>query len=757
MVSIISQNVRGLRDRVKRRSVFRHFHTMYPDYITVMQETHSSLEDEKTWKMEWGSEIIFSHGSAHQAGTAILLPRRYNGAVKEKCIDSEGRIVSIKVLIGGGMVTIIGVYAPAIDTQYHKINFLNELRETMIKMIDEHSIVAGDFNIHLAPLDAEINKYRRTLASQKLTELLEEFFLIDIWRAKNPSKREYTWRRGNPMSQSRIDYVFINEAMRQNFNIDVNIALGISSDHSAVLMVAVPKGKERGPGVWKYNNSLHECDNEFITLVRSEISRFSRGGRYNATPMVNIGVRLEMLFSAIRQISIRRGKARALVARKEEIELTQQVHNFERDLSKLSEQQINSYQCARQRLEELQRNKGHHAILASGSNWLEMGEKVNRYFLSRGKQLSAQKTITEIDNDGEMIRDNKEILSHCVNYYSKIYSSKGINHGMMTAFIGGVNVPKLSDEERAQCEGPISNDECKFALSKMNKNKAPGVSGFSVEFLSFFWQDIGSIIVMYINDAFHNGWFITQRRGFITLVPKKGATNLLQNKRPICLLDVVYKLAAKVIALRIQNVISKLVAPEQTGFIKGRFIGDNIRLASDIITYCEADKIEGLMVACDYRQAFDSLEHEFIFAAMRAYNFGDDMIQWIKLLYSEAYLAIINNGFTSSWFKCTSGTFQGSPASGLIFALALEILAIRIRENTNIKGILVDGVETKLSLYADDMILYTADKISAETAIQTIKQFGEISGLWLNERKSSLMWLGAAKERTDSTYLRDSS
>ncbi|MEM9400775.1 MAG: hypothetical protein AAF984_11255 [Verrucomicrobiota bacterium] len=123
--------------------------------------------------MEWGSDIIFSNGTAHQAGTAILLPRRYSGAVKENITDNEGRIVAIKMIASGGTISIIGVYAPAIDIQCHKIIFLEKLREIMIKMVDEFSVLAGDFNIKITPLDSEIDKYRRTSANKKITELLE--------------------------------------------------------------------------------------------------------------------------------------------------------------------------------------------------------------------------------------------------------------------------------------------------------------------------------------------------------------------------------------------------------------------------------------------------------------------------------------------------------------------------------------------------------------------------------------------------------
>ena len=71
---------------------------------------------------------------------------------------------------------------------------------------------------------------------------------------------------------------------------------------------------------------------------------------------------------------------------------------------------------------------------------------------------------------------------------------------------------------------------------------------------------------------------MTQRRGYVTLLPKKGDQTLLRNKRPIVLLDIIYKIVAKVLAKRVTNVVDKLVGRDQTGFIKGRNIGENIRL-----------------------------------------------------------------------------------------------------------------------------------------------------------------------------------
>ena len=748
-ISVICFNTRGLRNRLKRRTVFRHLHITYPKHIVILEETHSTDDVETVWQSEWGASAIFSHGTVHQAGVAIFLPRSFSGTIYQKFNDDEGRVAGICFTIGNEKYMIAGIYAPAVDIQETKIAFFIKLRDILAQHAEINMICGGDYNTLMGPFDAESGKYKNSGASEGLRDLLEEFGLKDVWRCQNPTKREYTWRRLNPQQQSRIDYFFVSEAFSLNYETKAQITAGIRSDHSVVEMKALPAGRERGAGMWRYNNQLHLSDSAFVDAVKNKISSALIGeGQFNAD--VAIGVRVEMLLSEIRVICIRRSKAIAYETRKEEAELIMQVTEMEKELDKLTAEQNIQYRECRERLDDIKTRRGQQAIIASGASWLEHGEKVtSNYFLSRGRQLSAQKTITEINNNGEIITGDKAILQHCVSHFRDVYSSKGVDTPTMLRFLNNDVIPQLSDHERDKCEGPITDGECRFAISHMNKNKAPGVTGFTAEFFLHFWDNIGELIVEYINDAYANGFFVTQRRGIITLIPKKGDELLLENKRPICLLDIIYKITAKVIANRIGTVIGKLITTEQTGFIRGRFIGENLRLVSDVISYCETDGLQGIMIACDFRAAFDSLEHEYLFATLKAYNFGDSLIQWVRLLYSEAKLTIINNGYTSEWFNCNRGTFQGSPLSGMIFDLALETLAVNIRANRNIRGINISGVEVKLSLYADDVNAFVHDQSSAETLVGTIADFSQASGLSLNAGKSSVMWLGTQKARIE--------
>ena len=106
------------------------------------------------------------------------------------------------------------------------------------------------------------------------------------------------------------------------------------------------------------------------------------------------------------------------------------------------------------------------------------------------------------------------------------------------------------------------------------------------------------------NDAFRHGKLsVTQKRGIISPIPKDESNlTMLSNWCPI--LNVDYKILAKAIAKRIQPKLPKLIHTDQTGFIKGRFIGQNVRLLNDVMEYTGVKKMPGVLVVIDFEKAF---------------------------------------------------------------------------------------------------------------------------------------------------------
>ncbi len=231
----------------------------------------------------------------------------------------------------------------------------------------------------------------------------------------------------------------------------------------------------------------------------------------------------------------------------------------------------------------------------------------------------------------------------------------------------------------------------------------------------------------------------------VSLIYKKGAKDNIRNYRPISLNCYDYKVIAFVLAKRLQLVIDKLVHKDQSGYIKGRFIGQNARLINDIYEYCESNDVPGAILCLDFEKAFDMLEWDFITETLKQYNFGDNFISWIKILYKNASFTVKNNGWLSECTKMERGVRQGCPVSAMLFILTVEIMSIHIREHSDIVGFTLNNIEHKLSQYADDTTLLLANIDSIKTSLNVIEEFCKVSGLKINLNKTEGIWLGPYK------------
>ena len=139
---------------------------------------------------------------------------------------------------------------------------------------------------------------------------------------------------------------------------------------------------------------------------------------------------------------------------------------------------------------------------------------------------------------------------------------------------------------------------------------------------------------------------------------------------------------------------------------------------------------------------FDTIRWPFPIKTLEALNFGTSFIRWIKFLYTDPMSCVTNNGHSSKFFKLGRGIRQGCCISALIFILVAEILAINIRNNTDIKGIVINNVEYKINQLADDTSLFITDVYSLRKALGLLDKFALISELKVNKDKTEIIMLG---------------
>ena len=171
----------------------------------------------------------------------------------------------------------------------------------------------------------------------------------------------------------------------------------------------------------------------------------------------------------------------------------------------------------------------------------------------------------------------------------------------------------------------------------MKLNRSPGEDGLPVEFYKTFWKQLDNFLVEMYNECFEKKELpISVRKSVITLIHKKDDKSDIANYRPISLTNTDYRIVARILSARLQNVISDIVGPNQVAYIKGRFIGTNIRLVQDIFDLYNKHNYPGLLLFADFKKAFDNVEWDFPFSVLKKFNFGNKLSGVDKLLYTKA-------------------------------------------------------------------------------------------------------------------------
>lgn len=242
------------------------------------------------------------------------------------------------------------------------------------------------------------------------------------------------------------------------------------------------------------------------------------------------------------------------------------------------------------------------------------------------------------------------------------------------------------------------------------------------------------------------------KQGVITLLPKPDKDHfLLENWRPITLLNVDYKILSLIVARRLKKGLSQIINETQTGFMANRHISCNMRLILDLIDYSEYVESDAVILSLDFYKAFDTVEHQFLFRSLQTFGFGENVISGVKMLHKNISSCVLLYPNTPQSFSVYRSVRQGCPCSPVLFLIVVEMLSIHIFHCNDLQGLRILEREINISQLADDTVLFLKDKQLIENSIKEIHSFSLASGLRLNVSKCESLCL----YNTDETLMCD--
>ena len=195
-------------------------------YICCLQETHFRPRDTYRLKVRGWKKVFHANGNQKKAGVAILISDKIAFKIKTITGDKEGHFVMIKGSTQEADMTVVNIYVPNIGGP----QFIRQMLTAIKREIDSNTIIAGDFNTPLSPMDRS-SKMKISKETQVFNDTLNKMDLIDIYRSFHPKTTEYTFFSSVHETFSKIDHILGHKSSLGKFK-KIEIISSIFSDHT---------------------------------------------------------------------------------------------------------------------------------------------------------------------------------------------------------------------------------------------------------------------------------------------------------------------------------------------------------------------------------------------------------------------------------------------------------------------------------------------------------------------------------------------
>ena len=287
---------------------------------------------------------------------------------------------------------------------------------------------------------------------------------------------------------------------------------------------------------------------------------------------------------------------------------------------------------------------------------------------------------------------------------------------------------------------PPSKQEIIAAIKTLKNKKAPGEDNLNAELFKMDPELAAEILLplfvsIWEQKIIPEDW----TQGIIVKIPKKGNLQECSNWRGITLLSIPGKILAKIIILRMNNAVDKVLRNEQAGFRKERGCIEQIFALRNIIEQCTEWQRQLFVNFIDFEKAFDSLHRESLWRILRFYGIPQEIVLIIKSFYMNFRCRVGSD--SSLTFEVKTGVRQGCVMSALLFNLAIDWVMRRTTSDAA-RGIRWTLFSTLEDLdFADDLALLSHTKAHIQEKTSKLNENAQLIGLRINKKKSEVMTL----------------
>eukprot|EP00253_Pinus_taeda_P028731 PITA_28731 len=311
--------------------------------------------------------------------------------------------------------------------------------------------------------------------------------------------------------------------------------------------------------------------------------------------------------------------------------------------------------------------------------WLKEGKLNTRFFHRSTIANRKHNRISSILNEyGEIQTSHKDIEAVMVQHFRGITNENNLDRDQHIKEIIK-NIPRMvSREDNFKLNKPVIEAEVSTVIKDVQNGKATGPNGFNVDFFKACWNVVKHDILDVVEDSKRSRSILKALNiSFISLIPKQDSALTPDKFRPIALCNVVYKIISKILANKLKPLLPSLIFGEQSGYVEGRKILDNIIQAREVVHSLTSKRQASMIMQLDIAKAYDKVNWIYIKNFFSTFGFDHDWIRWVMAFVTSPNFSILVNGLPSEIFTPSRGLRYGSQSLQIKFVFLNTNISIQ--------------------------------------------------------------------------------